>query len=743
MQLSRPWPHRPRLIASLIAFAFTPAVQADDLTAQAVTAYPTELKWSPQLQQIGVPTVWAQGATGKNVTVSVIDTGVNARHTDLKASVLPGYNTSSPRLGKDTSDSEGHGTHVAGIIAAAANNAGSVGVAPEAKILPIRVSDRWGNMSYAAVERGLQVAADYSPIANASLGGGPGAEAGVRYAVGKGMLLVAAAGNEGAANPSWPARYAKESWALGRIIAVGAVDSNNAMPSWSNKAGDTRNFYLVAPGVDIISTYGSGYAYMSGTSMASPHVAGVAALVKSYWPQLKAEEIASILFQTATDLGAPGVDEIYGWGLVNATKAMQPVGATMITTKNSTKAPSASLKLAAPAASGGALKAKSLHTVATDDFGRGFVMDVSTAISTQAAPALAASLQDAGRRNMMVERVLPDGSRYMAEFNQLTDIHLAAPNALAQYETAGRPQASLAGFALVSRQANGREWAAGGNGLAAHFFGSASELTDTRAAAADFANPMFSLVPRHTHLGVGLPLAGGWKLKTGLLTTTAADSFADQSSQPVTAGTTQPRANLWVGGISRVSQAGAISLTAGQLAENDALLGAQGASVLRMEGRLQSRFATLDGAVKLRDGWAGFASYTLMTTPAQANAADSLITAHSSLRGDAVSFGLMRADAFKSGDRLSFAVSQPLRLRSGSLDFDLPQAQDENGNLQFAKQSVGLSPAGREVRTELRYAAPAGRDAQISTFLMHRASPGHDATAPDDLGVGLRWSKLF
>ena len=739
MTQTTPLPHRLSLIANLLALVYALPASAEDPTVQAVTAYPTEFKNSPQLQQTGVPTAWSLGATGKGVTVSVIDTGVNRKHTDLRSAVLSGYNTASRRVSNNIFDVDGHGTHVAGIIAAAANNKGTVGVAPEAKILPIRVADRFGSMSWDAVDRGLRLAADYSPIANASLGGGPGAEAGVRYAVGKGMLLVAAAGNEGAANPSWPARYAKESWALGRIIAVGAVDANNVMPSWSNRAGDTQNFYLVAPGVNIMSTYSSGYAYMSGTSMASPHVAGVAALVKSYWPQLKAEQIASILFKTATDLGAPGVDAVYGWGLVSAAKAMQPVGTTTVTTASGAKVAAKSVAITAPASSGAALKAKSINAVATDDFGRGFSFDLSAAVRTQTAPTLVASLQDAGRRNMLVERVLPDGSRYVAEFNQQADANLAAPSTMAQYEGRLIAPKVMAGFSLVSRGEAGREWAVGGNGFAANFFGSMSELALTRGSAADGANPMFSLVPGHTHAGFGMPLAQGWKLKGGLLTTAAASSFTDQIGQVGK----QPRANMLVGGVTHASDQSAVSLTVGQLAENDALLGGQGSAGLHMEGAVRSRFATLDVAQNLGRGWAGFATYTVMTTPAYHNSADSLIAGSSDMRGDAFALGLMRSDAFRRGDRLSLGVSQPLRLRSGSLNMALPQGQDEAGDLQFGEQAVSLAPEGRELRVEARYAMPLSRTANVSTFLMHRAQPGHDGSQPNEVAAGVRWSKSF
>jgi len=179
-------------------------------------------------------------------------------------------------------DRNGHGTHVAGIIAARLNGFGVAGVAPKAVLYTVKVLSAGGNGYVSDVAKGIIEATkgpdgkpgtdDDADVISMSLGG-PDSQTlhnAVEYAYNYSVTLVAAAGNEGASSPSCPACYPE-------VIAVGAIDSSGNVPSWSNK-----NPTVVAPGVDILSTYPGGkYAYMSGTSMACPHVSATAALIQA------------------------------------------------------------------------------------------------------------------------------------------------------------------------------------------------------------------------------------------------------------------------------------------------------------------------------------------------------------------------------------------------------------------------------------------------------------------------------
>ncbi|MBM3273794.1 MAG: S8 family serine peptidase [Candidatus Sericytochromatia bacterium] len=285
------------------------------------------------LPRIAADRAWAR-TRGAGVVAAVVDTGVDYNHPDLKSSVVgPGYSfvTQKP----DAIDVFGHGTHVAGIIAAAANNAeGVAGVAPEAKILPIGVLGANGGGNLFAIAAGIKYAADYGTdhkshvVINLSLGGpaalDPISLAAGAYATGKGALLVAAAGNSNGAVGT-PARISQY------YMAVSAIDANDRKASFSNFGPEVS---VGAPGVDIFNTtptyrvplndhgYAQNYAALKGTSMAAPVVAGVCALTWATHPDWTWKQVREQVEKTAMDLGQAGKDDQFGYGLVQAEAAV-------------------------------------------------------------------------------------------------------------------------------------------------------------------------------------------------------------------------------------------------------------------------------------------------------------------------------------------------------------------------------------------------------------------------------------
>ena len=269
------------------------------------------------LDALGTGAAWTV-TRGAGITVAVVDTGV-APAPDLAGRVLAGWNVITNSAA--AADDNGHGTHVAGTIAEIADNGlAEAGVAPETAILPVKVLAADGSGSDADVAAGIVWAADHGArIVNLSLGGPDSSTVlsdAVVYARGKGVLIVAAAGNDGGAVGD-PAR-------LAGVLAVGAVDSALVRAPFS--AGG-RALDLVAPGVGIVQQTldgAGGYAdrSFSGTSMASPHVAGVAALVLAAGRATTATGVARLLARTALDLGVAGKDAAYGAGLVRADAAL-------------------------------------------------------------------------------------------------------------------------------------------------------------------------------------------------------------------------------------------------------------------------------------------------------------------------------------------------------------------------------------------------------------------------------------
>jgi hypothetical protein len=273
------------------------------------------------LDQINVPEVWAKGYTGQGITVAVIDSGVDYTHSDLDADIwsnsreTPGNGVDDDGNGyvddvrgwdfvdQDNTplDADGHGTHIAGTIAAENNGTGITGVAYGARIMPVRVLDETGNGTNVNIAAGIRYAASNGArVINLSLGGGGYSDSiasAVQYAAQQGAVVVMASGNDSKTSPDFPASLANQ-WG----IAVGAVDINQQVASFSNDAGASSQLkYVVAPGKNIYSTIpNQAYAYYDGTSMATPHVAGVAALILSANPNLTPAQVISLLTGTAS-----------------------------------------------------------------------------------------------------------------------------------------------------------------------------------------------------------------------------------------------------------------------------------------------------------------------------------------------------------------------------------------------------------------------------------------------------------
>ena len=285
---------------------------------------PQTLPWG--INRVDAELVWPSGNSGDAVKVAVVDTGISADHPDLKNNIKGGYNAINPL--KSWNDDNGHGSHVAGIIAALNNAIGTVGAAPLADLYAVKVLNRQGSGYLSDIIEGLDWAiANNMQVVNMSLGTSSDIlsfREAVQRVNAAGIVQVAAAGNSGG-SVGYPAAYPE-------VIAVSATDSGDALASFSSRGPEVD---LAAPGVGIYSAYkGTGYATLSGTSMAAPHVAGSVALVLSVPISVAYDadfdgvwdpaEVQQKLQDRAVDLGVSGFDNLYGWGLINAFNAVQP-----------------------------------------------------------------------------------------------------------------------------------------------------------------------------------------------------------------------------------------------------------------------------------------------------------------------------------------------------------------------------------------------------------------------------------
>jgi thermitase len=273
---------------------------------------------------------WDVAKGDAETIIAVLDTGVDMTHPELVDKVVSaGRDFANDDM--DATDDHWHGTHVAGIAAADTDNAtGIAGVAWNCRILPVKVTDENGDGYYSWIIDGIIWAADQgAEVINLSLGGDiddPFLEDACAYAFARGAVVVAAAGNDGTAGVLYPAAYDDY------VLAVAASDYNDEIAEFSNSGPEVD---VAAPGVWILGPapqwyVGTGqlpYLFASGTSAATPHVAGMAALIKSAKPSLRPGEIMKLICYTADDVNRsshPGLDDQAGYGRINMERALTP-----------------------------------------------------------------------------------------------------------------------------------------------------------------------------------------------------------------------------------------------------------------------------------------------------------------------------------------------------------------------------------------------------------------------------------
>ncbi len=279
------------------------------------------------LGAIGVPPAWLRSTGSTSVVVAVLDTGIDATHPEFAGRLVPGFDVltgveDGPADYAPTNDDDGHGTHVSGTVAAAANNGqGIAGIAPNVAIMPIKILDATGSGDFKGMVAGLNWAiAHGARIITMSLGGtlsSPGiatVQAAFDAAYAAGAVVVAASGNDGTVVNEYPCNFT-------HVICVGSTTRDgSAVSTFSTR---TSALAVVAPGESIVSALpGNQYGYGSGTSMATPHVTGAVALMRSVDPSISVDQVFAYLTQTARPLVAGGRNAESGYGLLQVGPAV-------------------------------------------------------------------------------------------------------------------------------------------------------------------------------------------------------------------------------------------------------------------------------------------------------------------------------------------------------------------------------------------------------------------------------------
>lgn len=317
------------ILAVVVALCLLP-IQSQVASAAITNDY--YINNQTHLKQIRADRAWSVVTGNRAITIAVLDSGVDTDHPDLKNNLLPGINLVNP--GRTAEDDNGHGTMVAGILAAQGNNGiGVSGVLWDAKILPIKVLDHKGEAGSADIlAKGIRTAIDHKAkiivMSVSNLNPSKALEDAVRYAESKGVLLVAASGNE-SSRVAYPAAYPT-------VIAVGAVNEQNT-PIYQSNNGNELD--IMAPGWGVYTTkVGGKYGSMKGTSAAAPQVAAAAAMILAKNPYYSPLDVRQVLYYSAINLGAKGWDAKTGYGLLNVDTAVHTSTPPDFLETNNTKA---------------------------------------------------------------------------------------------------------------------------------------------------------------------------------------------------------------------------------------------------------------------------------------------------------------------------------------------------------------------------------------------------------------------
>ena len=704
-------------------------------SAQAVPAITSpEFKAMGPLGAINIHPAWTSGALGQGVTVAVLDSGVRASHFELKGRIAAG--------GKDfidgdnnpsDSSAKGHGTSMASVIAANFNNQGIVGVAYQSLVLPIRVVKEEGNTANTANRvKGINYAAsrpEVSVLVSSYQSGANQAETNAfKNAAAQGKVVIIAAGNNEKSNPDFPASILGALQGAG--IAVGATNPDGkTLAGFSNKAGKAKNFFLVAPGTVKAASNGSNSSFTTrfGTSMAAPQVAGAAAVLLSHAPNLSNVEVAQLLLNSATDLGAPGVDEVFGHGRLNVAGALQAQGPVEGPDDGGS---SSGLGAAAGAVAVGAgvvywltKKQKSKkqleNTLVLDSYDRPYIMNMNNAITVRdTGPKLFDVMDMFDRQTRSMEMPLSDRlavTMYTSTINPTDYFYLKDSDPFMETEEQiheDNLSLKLNGdfdnglfFNVQSNQAPGSDFDKV-NGMS---------LSENFIMGGSLSNAYMGFGSSADSMSVGYRYNERYSLSVG------ANRIDDNEAHGLESNTSA------VQGTYKYNDRGSLALRLSEIREKGSLLGGASGGVLSVS---QSKTTALGLTANHRvfDKLSLFANYTHGFTNVDEQRG-SFLQDFSGLQSHSYSLGLLGKDLFNYKDKAGIAISSPMRVSDGDVTLIVPHSIDysSGGSISRSSTRINMSDAPVEMDFEAFYNMSVNRNTDIGTYLTYRDTPSEDS----------------
>jgi hypothetical protein len=678
------------------------------------------------LDAVHAADAYAFGYNGTGVTIGIVDFNFVLGSPEINyAAGSVGVDAHSRALYEaqigQSAPTDQHGQAVAAVAAALKNDSGIHGIAYGAQVLAvdyfsnvnpytvtqngvlIHVSDPWTYLtSHGARVVSLSLGYEASDvISNPPVVTEAYVVDTAAIAVVNGALLVSSAGNAAGANPSKSnldiiddiAAAQVPASGPGAFIIAGGVDANNQIASFSDRAGTAKNYYLVAPAVGLVFPWNGSLYTGSGTSFSAPLIAGAAAIVFQRWPNLTAREVADILFQSATDLGAPGVDAVYGHGLLNVYAALQPMGMSTLAVANGPMPALANSAMMLSPAFGDApqFKAALKSVMILDGFDRDFEVDLSHAVVARANLPGIFDVMEQKFRWHMASFPIGTNARFDFDMRENSDDALLAVRHLNGAEDTLSHQTVFQFSGATSMMI----WSAG-SGLSLRDALAPRDAGDPFGAAS-LTGAFYPLVggnggafaTLHFDLGVNTGLAFG---------------IAEEDIRGPNGSALAHESRSHAAALRLSHDAGAVRLGV-ELGTDMADGGALGSFA---EGgfnmaRAATGWASVQADADLGAYWSLRGLLTVTASGAQ-HPESSLIASVGPIYATSFSLGLARRDVFDAGDSLAFVVGQPLRAERATLTLLSGHGRDRSNNaLLMSATQTSLTPSGREMDIESAY----------------------------------------
>lgn len=746
-----------------------------------VTNYDTvEYRNNYGLDQIHAIVAYEADATGQGVTVAVIDSGIDVDNSGIVANIHADSTNIVTGNKADLDDQSGHGTGVAGVIAAVRNpsdisNVNTHGVAFDAQVMAINASSVGSCASVdgcSFFDSDIAAALDYArergvKIVNISLGGdgfnSPALIAAYQRAVAADMIIILAAGNRDDTDtdfnllqPENSAAVAWAPWANGQIIVAGAVDQAGVIGDFSHKAGDiAKDVYLVAGGLDILSLglpdeFGVEQFFLwTGTSFSAPHISGAAALLMSAFPNLTGKEVADLLFSTATDLGAVGADIVYGSGLINIQEAFAPQGTASIAVRNAAGETNiismAGSTLIGGSAFGGfaALSDGMSNSMMLDGYNRSYRVDLGQRIFDLGAnvslEALMGSRKSSRNSTLHLNKSMNMKLSWQEDwrFQQVDDQYFSHQNNNRNRYYNLRMKLDMALGADLNSDLNSGQKITFTQGLSLkeamedydqdEFLTIGKEDFMALSGRGDVQNIIYGYkVNEDTHLALAVQHGGNSQSLYNLNDRLKSDSYMMMARLDHNIfSSLQVKVDLGLmeeqGSVLGALSSGAVSL-------------GDGATTAFINGRFDWSFS---------DMMALFTKASYGRTAVR-SAELSLVEEIDGLSSMSFSMGVVGQSLFQRGDRLSLAVSQPLRVIGGNANISYVSSRNyTTDSLSFISNLVSLQPNSQEIDFELAYRMPNIFGAQLDLNVIHQINPGHSNAAAANTGFLIRFASEF